>query len=264
MISFVVSTRNITCMEALLARHWRGKYGDILSVKPLPGFLDYLGPDDIALLLHNVPDYTLPLVFLLSKWAKTHEVAIVDALGTLRRPQEWLEFKKRPLWNRFSEDPVSALYTFEVAPIFAKPHLGDFIFKEGGFDPHGRYVLAEQLVVYPDGDLRIDGNDDFVAAVEKLLESLGITFAKSREDPQKDRVKILALGTKLPLETVELLIFGFLVDLWLYLPCVPVVQMCSKCSGKARGKCSKCKNEFYCSKKCQKAHWKDHCKKCKG
>ena len=39
---------------------------------------------------------------------------------------------------------------------------------------------------------------------------------------------------------------------------------CPMCQKTARNKCTACKEVFYCSKGCQKKHWKQHKFECKG
>jgi len=38
---------------------------------------------------------------------------------------------------------------------------------------------------------------------------------------------------------------------------------CGHCQKEATKRCSKCKQEFYCSRECQVTHWKEHKKVCK-
>ncbi|KAK6525427.1 hypothetical protein TWF694_005565 [Orbilia ellipsospora] len=44
----------------------------------------------------------------------------------------------------------------------------------------------------------------------------------------------------------------------------PTTKVCATCgnSGETIKHCAKCKSEFYCSRDCQKAHWKEHKKVC--
>jgi hypothetical protein len=43
---------------------------------------------------------------------------------------------------------------------------------------------------------------------------------------------------------------------------LPQVHHCSNCSAEATNVCSHCRKHWYCSKKCQKSHWKAHKKSC--
>jgi len=38
---------------------------------------------------------------------------------------------------------------------------------------------------------------------------------------------------------------------------------CGNCQKEASKRCSKCKQEFYCTRECQVQHWKEHKKVCK-
>lgn len=47
----------------------------------------------------------------------------------------------------------------------------------------------------------------------------------------------------------------------------PTIQnVCSAtlCSANATLRCSRCKQQYYCSAKCQKTHWKEHKAQCKA
>ena len=42
------------------------------------------------------------------------------------------------------------------------------------------------------------------------------------------------------------------------------VGLCAVCQGRAELKCMACKAVFYCSRACQKRHWKKHKFECKS
>ena len=41
-------------------------------------------------------------------------------------------------------------------------------------------------------------------------------------------------------------------------------DICATCKKAAETKCTNCRNVFYCSKECQKKHWKEHKYECKS
>ena len=105
--------------------------------------------------------------------------------------------------------------------------------------------MAQKFVLYKKDGGRVTGDIETLA--DNICASLNLPPNSIEVTATKDPSKIFSDGTD------ESLLGAVLV----------VDKICGGCGKYAKKRCGNCQLQYYCSKECQRVHWKTHEPKCK-